>query len=182
MSYDQRPREQEYAPYYSSYIDLVPEGDIVAILATQLHDTFALVRELSDEQAQYAYAPGKWSIKQVIGHVADAERIFACRALRFARGDMTPLASFDENAYAAAGDFGNRRLASLLAELAAVRGATVALLAGLPAEAWVHSGVASGYPASVRALAWTTAGHELHHREILASRYLSRAAANDGSA
>ncbi|MEX1182791.1 MAG: DinB family protein [Gemmatimonadota bacterium] len=172
MSYDSRPAAGEFAGFYQKYVDLVPDGDIIAILATQLDDTSALLRELTDQQSLYAYAPGKWSVKQVVGHLTDSERIFACRALRFARGDQTPLPGFDEVPYAAAGEFDQRPLASLLAELSGGRRSTLALLAGLPADAWTRGGSANGQHVTVRALAWITAGHELHHREILASRYL----------
>ncbi|CAN5641052.1 DinB family protein [soil metagenome] len=177
MSHDEPPHGDEYAEYYGKYIALVPEGDIVAILATQLDDTLALLRELSDADARYAYAPGKWSVKEVIGHLADTERILAYRMLRFSRGDATPLPSFDENHYAAAGGFTNRKLPSLLAEMTAVRSATIALLAGLPRDVWRREGIASGWPVSVRAIAWIIAGHELHHRAILAERYLTRSEA-----
>jgi uncharacterized damage-inducible protein DinB len=174
MSYDQKPDNNEYAEFYAGYVALVPGGDIVAILATQLDDTFALLRELSDEQTLHAYAPGKWSIKEVIGHLADAERIFSYRILRFARADTTPLQGYDENTYVPAGEFDQRPLASLMAEYAAVRRATVALLAGLPAPSWTHQGTANRYPTTVRALAWAIAGHELHHRQLLAERYLNQ--------
>ena len=175
MSYQERPAETEFAEYYRNYVGLVPDGDIIAILATQIEDTLALVRDLTEQQALHAYAPGKWSVKQVIGHIIDAERIFGYRILRFARRDTTPLASFNENEYAANAMSDSRPLASLVAELSAVRRATVALLAGLPADPWTRSGPASGYDVSVRAIAWITAGHELHHREILTSRYLTGA-------
>jgi uncharacterized damage-inducible protein DinB len=175
MSYDQKPDNTEYAEFYAGYVALVPEGDIVAILATQLDDTFALLRELSDEQALHAYAPGKWSIKEVIGHLADAERVFSYRILRFARADTTPLQGYDENTYVPAGEFDGRPLASLMAEYAAVRRATVALLAGLPARSWTQQGTANRYPTTVRALAWAIAGHELHHRQLLTERYLHQA-------
>jgi uncharacterized damage-inducible protein DinB len=177
MAYEQAPQSDEYAPYYAPYVARVPGGDIVAILATQIDDTIALLRELTDEQAARAYAPGKWSIKQVIGHIADAERVFSYRALRFSRADEAPLPGFDEKVYADAGRFDERPLASLIAELAAVRRASVALLAGLPADAWTRTGTASDTRVSVRALAWITAGHELHHREILATRYLAEPSA-----
>jgi transposase len=172
MPRDQRPTADEFAPYYSTYVGLVPDGDIVAMLAAQVDDTTALLRELTDAQALHAYAPGKWSIKQVIGHITDAERVFVYRAMRIGRGDTTPLATFDENRYADAGGFDDRPLASLLAELGAVRRASIALFAGLPTEAWSRAGTASGYHVTVRGLAWITAGHELHHREILGSRYM----------
>ena len=174
MSFEQGPPASEYLDYYGKYIALVPAGDIVAILATQLEDTLIPVRELTDEQARFAYAPGKWTVKEVIGHMADCERIFAYRVLRISRADTTPLASFDENAFVPPARFNDRPLASLLAELAAVRRATVALLAGLPRDAWTRMGVASSNPVSVRALAWIIAGHELHHREILSTRYLAQ--------
>ena len=175
MPYDTRPDPGEYNAYYDRYVALVPEGDIIALLTVQLDDTIALVRDLSEEQALHTYAPGKWSIKEVLGHIMDAERIFMARALRFARGDATPLPSFDENRYAPAGGFNDRPLASLVSELTAVRRATVALLAGLPAAAWERKGTASDAPVSVRGLAWITAGHELHHRLILTQRYLAAA-------
>jgi uncharacterized damage-inducible protein DinB len=174
MSYDQKPDHSEYAEFYAGYVALVPDGDVVAILATQLDDTFALLRELNDEQALHRYAHGKWSIKEVIGHLADAERVFAYRILRFARADATPLQGYDENAYVPAGEFDLRPLASLMAEYAAVRRATVALLAGLPDGSWTRQGSANRYPTTVRALAWAVAGHELHHRQLLAERYLNR--------
>lgn len=172
MAYDHAPAPKEFNEYYSKYVQLVPAGDIIAILATQLDETLVPIHELSDEQARFAYAPGKWSVKEVLGHLADTERVFAYRALRIARADASPLASFDENAYVPAGRFNERRLASLIAELTAVRRATVALLAGLPAEAWTRIGTASTFPISVRGLAWIVAGHELHHRAIVAERYL----------
>jgi hypothetical protein len=181
MSYEERPAHGEYSEYYAKYVDRVPEGDIVAILATQLDDTLALLRELTDEQACSAYAPEKWSVKEVVGHIADTERVFAYRMLRIARGDGTPLPGFDENEYVPAGNFDGRPLASLLAELVAVRRSTVALLAGLPVAAWTRTGTASNASVSVRGAAWITAGHELHHREILTSRYVTASASTAGS-
>jgi uncharacterized protein (TIGR03083 family) len=180
MPYDERPDGGEYAEFYAKYVARVPDGDIVAILATQIDDTLALLRELSDDQAGGTYGPGKWSVKEVVGHVADAERVFAYRMLRIARGDATPLPGFDENAYVPTADFNARPLASLLAELVAVRRATVALLAGLPDDAWTRTGTASNAVVSVRGAAWITAGHELHHREILVSRYLTAPSAPAG--
>lgn len=173
MPYDSRPDPGEYNTYYDRYVALVPAGDIIALLSVQIDDTTALLRDLTEEQALHAYAPGKWSIKEVLGHIMDAERVFMQRALRFARGDKTPLPSFDENAYAIAGAFDERALASLISEFTAVRRATIAFLAGLSREAWERGGTASDHPVSVRGLAWITAGHELHHRQILVQRYIS---------
>jgi uncharacterized damage-inducible protein DinB len=173
MSHLERPGPGEYAEYYARYVARVPDGDIVMTLATEMEATIAMVDGLSDDQALHAYAPGKWSIKEVLGHIADAERVFAYRALRFGRGDQAPLEGFDENRYVPAGRFDQRTVASLTAELRTVRHATVSLLAGLPDEAWTRAGTASGYPVTVRGVAWITAGHELHHREILARRDLA---------
>lgn len=171
--YTEKPAASEHSPYYSKYIDRVPAGDIIGRLETQVEETARLLAGLTPEQAEHRYAPGKWSIKEVIGHIADAERIFAYRALRIGRGDATPLASFDENTYVPAGDFGSRSVADLVAEFRAVRAATVATFRGFPADAMTRLGTASNAPASVRALAWTIAGHELHHVNILRERYLA---------
>jgi uncharacterized damage-inducible protein DinB len=167
-----RPAADEFLPYYGKYIDAVPDGDLLQMLQTQLDETLTLVRGLPEEQGGHRYAPGKWSIRQVLSHVIDAERIFAYRALRIARGDRTPLASFDENAYADASGADARTLADLADELEHVRLATIALLRGLYDEALARRGTASDAEVSVRALAWIIAGHELHHRKLLRERYL----------
>ncbi len=175
--YEGRPGANEHSPYYGRYIARVPAGGLVSLLERQMQETRGLLEPLSDAQADHAYAPGKWTIKEVIGHLADSERIFSYRALRFGRGDATELAGFDQDPYVPAGAFGARMLVSLVEELTAVRQATVRLLAGLPAEAWLRRGVASGHVVSVRALACIIAGHELHHRSILETRYLARSLA-----
>ncbi|MEP7384014.1 MAG: DinB family protein [Gemmatimonadota bacterium] len=167
-----RPEASEYAPFYATYVGHVPGGDIVETLATQHDATMALLRSLPEETGGLRYAPGKWSVREVIGHIADAERIFGYRALRFARGDETPLSSFDENAFVANGSFDEHSLASLLDELEAVRRATVLFFASLNATEWMRRGTASNHTMTVRALAWVTAGHELHHLGLLKSRYL----------
>ncbi len=166
-----RPAAGEYAPYYGKYIEKVPHDDALASLATQAEDTLRLVRGLDDARALHRYAPGKWSVKEVLGHVSDAERVFAYRALRIARADETPLAGFDENAYVPAGRFDARPVESLAAEFAAVRAATLALFRALDADALLRRGTASGQPVSVRALAWIIAGHERHHHALLVERY-----------
>jgi DinB family protein len=167
------PDPSEYAPYYGKYVTLVSGQDVVAALEDQPRDTLALLAALSEEQGDYRYAPGKWSIKEMLGHVIDAERVFSYRALRFARNDGTPLASFEQDDYVRAGNFGNRRLADLIEEFIAVRRATVWLFRTLGAEAWMRRGVASGNPVSVRAVAYIIAGHELHHRTVLREKYLT---------
>ncbi len=165
------PAAGEYAPHYAGYVARVPQGDVLARLRKQIGETAALLRPLDAAKASYRYAPGKWSVIEVLGHLCDAERVFAYRALRFARGDETPLAGFDENVYVPAGEFERRSIADVVAEFEAVRAATVALLGGLPEAAWVRWGVANGQRVTVRALAHIIAGHELHHVEVLRTRY-----------
>ncbi|MGQ0815384.1 MAG: DinB family protein [Gemmatimonadota bacterium] len=166
-----RPVAGEYLDYYEKYIALVPDGDLVELLACNADETIALLRHQPPELADHAYAEGKWTVKQVVGHVCDAERVFTYRLLRIGRGDETPLAGFDENAYVPLGRFSERTLESLLEEFAAIRQATIALIAGLPDEAWSRSGIANNHPISARAIAYIIAGHELHHRQILVNRY-----------
>jgi uncharacterized damage-inducible protein DinB len=166
-----RPAAGEYAPYYGTYIGKVPEGDLLQILENQRRETQSLLGGLSDAKALHRYAPGKWSIKEVVGHLTDAERVFSYRALRFARGDAKPLQSFDENAWVPPGKFDARPLKDLAAEFDAVRRATIALLRTFDAEALQRRGVASDNPVSVRALAYIIAGHERHHVGLLHERY-----------
>ncbi len=170
------PAADEYAPFYAGYIARVPGDDALAPLAAQESETAELLAGLSEEQAAFRYAPGKWSVKQVAAHLSDAERVFAYRALRIARGDRTPLPGFDENAYAAEAGADARPLADLAAELRAVRAATLALFRGLDPAALLRRGTANGVPVTVRAAAWIIAGHERHHLGILRDRYLARLA------
>lgn len=167
-----RPGADEFAPFYAGYVARVPEGEVAAALESQLEDTLIVLRGLGEDQAGHRYAPGKWSIREVVGHLADTERIMAYRALRIARGDATPLPGFAEDDYVAHAGFDERTLQDLCEELSAVRLATLLLLRGLPAEAWTRRGTSNGHETSVRALAYVIAGHELHHREILRERYL----------
>jgi uncharacterized damage-inducible protein DinB len=166
-----RPAADEYAPYYGRYIDLVQGDDGVSALASQITDTAELLGRVDEQRATHRYAPGKWSVKQVVGHLADAERVFSYRALRFARADETPLPGFDENTYAERGDFDRRPLRELVLELRAVRAASIALFGALAPDAALRRGTANNTPMSVRALVWTIAGHELHHRRVLKERY-----------
>jgi uncharacterized damage-inducible protein DinB len=172
-----RPDASEFLPYYGKYIDRVPDGDLLETLRTQLGETLALVRGLPEERGGHRYAPGKWSIREVLGHVIDAERIFAYRVLRIGRGDATPLASFDENAYAESSGADARTLADLAEELEHVRLGNIALLRGLGDEGLARQGTASGGTVSARALAWIIAGHELHHVALLRERYLAESPA-----
>lgn len=166
-----RPQSDEYAPYYETYVSLIPGDDIVTVLEAQRVQMAQLLAARSEREGNFRYAPGKWSVKEVIGHICDAERIFAYRLLRIARGDETPLASFEQNDYIAPGAFGERTLADLAAEFAAVRAATLTLVQSLTAEAWVRRGTASEKTVSARALAYIIAGHEVHHRKILDEKY-----------
>lgn len=170
------PAAGEYADVYARYVERVPSGDVVTIIRDQLAETLKLLRGLDPSQTTSGYAPGKWSIRDIVLHMADTERVMAYRALRIARADATPLASFDENAWTPMAGANDRSMESLLGELEATRRATVAMLDGLPAEAWARSGTASNRRVTVRALAWIIAGHERHHLAIIRERYLTRGA------
>jgi DinB family protein len=166
------PGADEYDPYYSGYVARVPAGaDILEVLALQRQAMLARFRGVPEVRGAHRYAPGKWSVRQVVLHLCDAERILAYRALRIARGDTTPLPGFDEEAYAPTSGADAVPLAELVAAFADVRQASLALFRHLPAEAWARRGTANGAPVSVRALAWIIAGHERHHLAVLAERY-----------
>jgi hypothetical protein len=165
-----QPGPTEYAPFYADYVALVPEEEIVPALEAQLEDMLSLLRGVPEEQASVRHAPYTWSIKQVVGHVTDAERIFAGRALRFARSDPSPLPGFDENAYARVAGFDRLPLGDVVSELEAVRRANLWLFRHLPDAAWSRSGEANGNVVSVRALAYIIAGHARHHTAILRRR------------
>ena len=166
-----RPQAGEFDPYYAQYIDRVPDGDIAGLLEQQIERTAATLRTIPASKGTYRYAEGKWSVGEVIGHLSDAERVFAYRALRIARADTTPIEGFDENAYVPAGEFDRRTLADLIAEFEAVRQATVALARSFAAAAWTRVGTANRKPISARALLYIAAGHELHHLNTLRERY-----------
>jgi hypothetical protein len=168
-----RPVAGEYAPYHGGYVNEVPDGDVLALLERQARETIALLRGVGEQKAGHRYAAGKWSIREVIGHLVDAERVFTYRALTFARGDTTALPGFDENGWAAASNADTRTLASLIDEFSAVRAATLALFRGFGDAELARRGTASGHPVTVRGLLYVTTGHERHHVRILRERYLS---------
>jgi hypothetical protein len=158
-----RPGADEYRPFYDTYISLVPDSDIIAQLDTQNEETVATLRPFTAAQAEWRPAPGGWNAKEVVGHLADVERVFAFRALWFARNDATPLPGMDQETFMAGANFADRSLDDLVAELVAIRRASLVFFRSLDAAAWARSGVADGSPVSVRALAYIIAGHELHH-------------------
>lgn len=168
-----RPAAGEYAAYAESDIARVSGSDARVALETQRDEVLALLAGLTDRQVQgVAYAPGKWTLKEVLGHLVDDERIFCYRLLCVARGEETPLPGFDEKRYAATSGAEGRPLAELLDEYRVVRESTLALLRGLPREAWTRRGVVNGYEATARGLAFHIAGHELRHVEALRTKYL----------
>jgi uncharacterized damage-inducible protein DinB len=168
-----RPAINEYSSYYGTYIDKVTEDGLIEILDRQHDTTMSLLRSITEAQGDHRYAPGKWSVKEVIGHLIDSERIFTYRALRFARGDATPLPGFEQDDYVPAGKFGQRSMLDLATEYHHVRQASLVLFRSLDEEALARRGIASGVEVSVRALAYIVAGHERHHVEILRTRYLA---------
>jgi hypothetical protein len=168
-----RPQPGEYAEYYERYIFLVPENDILTVLNTQLGDTLSLLREVTEAQGNTRHPPYSWSVKEVVGHLIDGERIFGVRAFRFARGDATPLPSFEENDYVREGHFDARQVRDLAEEFEVVRRSNLCLFRQLDGAGWLRTGVASDNRVSVRALAYIIAGHTRHHVAILKKR-LSR--------
>jgi len=169
-----RPEPGEYAPYYDRYISLIPGSDILGTLESQRRQMMLLLSGRDESDGDSRYAPGKWTVKQVLGHICDTERIFAYRALRFARGDRTPIEGFEQDDYVSNGPFAQRPLAELIEDYIAVRRATLTLLRNLDEAAWTRRGIANKNEVSVRALAYIIAGHELHHRRILEEKYFAR--------
>lgn len=166
-----RPRSDEYADFYRPYIAAV-EGPLLTGLESDGDAWRTLLAAVPPYREGYRYADGKWSLREVVGHVIDAERMFSVRTMAFARGDRSHFPSFDESAYAAASGADRRSLADLAEEFSAVRTATLLLLRSFEDAAWDRRGVASGYEFTVRSLAWIIAGHSRHHRAVLTERYL----------
>jgi uncharacterized damage-inducible protein DinB len=166
-----RPEPTEYADFYANYISKVPGTDVLGVLESQRVQMLQLFAGRSERDGSFRYAPGKWTVKEVLGHTTDTERIFTYRALRIARGDQTPLPGFEQDDFVQKGEFGKRTLAGLIEEFAAVRSASLVLFRSFQEEAWPRRGVASQKEVTVRALAFITAGHQIHHRLILEERY-----------
>ena len=166
-----RPAKTEYDAYYERYISLVPDEDVLVTLDLQLSETLILLRGLSEQHGAFRYEPKKWSVKEVLGHLIDTERVMSYRALRIGRNDRTPLAGFEQDDYIKYGDFDKRSVSKLSREFEQVRRATISLFRNLEPEAWERRGIANKVEVSVRALAYIIAGHELHHKAILKDRY-----------
>jgi len=167
-----RPQPTEYAAYYEKYVSLVPGTDILGVLEAQGMLMAQLLGARSEREGNFRYAPDKWTLKEVVGHITDSERIFAYRALRISRNDKTPIEGFEQDDYVKNGSFNDRTLVDIAGEFSQVRGATLALFLGLGGDAWQRRGVANKNEVTVRALAFIIAGHELHHRRILEEKYL----------
>jgi len=167
-----RPDATEYAPYYGKYISLIPEGDLIKIMNEQFDHTLATLGNVSETQSLARYEPGKWSIKEVIGHLVDTERIMSYRALRIARGDETPIPGFEQDDYVRAANFDARPFAEIMNEFQAVRQATLTLFRSFDEAALSRRGTASDLAVSARALTHIVAGHERHHINVLQMKYL----------
>ena len=168
-----RPEKNEYGEWYAGYISQVPEEDILTAITSQADEVEELAASIPEEKGAYTYADGKWTIKEVLGHLNDGERIFAYRALRIARGDQTPLPGFEQDDYIATGRFNERTVSDLVNEFVLLRHSNVKLFENLEDAAWHRIGTASDNPISVRAIAYIMVGHVRHHLNILRSRYLA---------
>jgi len=167
-----RPTPAEYAPYYETYIGKVPPGDIIDLLASGVEETVRLLHDLGDHQAVFRYARGKWSIKEIVGHLSDTERVYTYRALRFVRNDATVLPGFDQDTFVDEAAFDARPLADILDEFRAVRAASIAFVRGTSPATLLRRGTARGFEFTVRAIPYILAGHEIHHMGVVKERYL----------
>lgn len=167
-----RPAPTEYAPYYAQYVDMLPEGNILDILQSQHRDTQQLLAAVGETGGDFRYAPGKWSLKQVIGHLCDSERVFAYRALVFARNDRSPLPSMEQDDYVQQSNFEGRTLLSIANEFASIRAATLSLFHSVDGDMWMRRGTANNVEFTVRAMPYIIGGHELHHMAVVRTRYL----------
>lgn len=167
----ERPDASEYAPFYAGYIAKIPAESLLEILERQSQELRDLAATVSPDQELHRYEPGKWSVREVFGHLIDGERVFGYRAFRIGRGDKTPLPGFDENEFIAGSHYHDQDLAALAEEFALVRAGNLAVFKGLSDEDWRHAGTANGQPISARALAFIMAGHVEHHVAILGEQY-----------
>lgn len=168
-----RPEKNEYNEYYETYASLVPETEIVPALENQVVEIQDIFAAISEEKGSFAYAEDKWTIKELLGHLIDTEKMFAYRALRIARADKTPIEGFEQNGYVENGNFNSRNLADLTEEFLLLRRTNLYFFKNLDDDAWLRTGTASGFPFSVRALAYISVGHVRHHLNILKNRYLA---------
>jgi|HubBroStandDraft_6_1064221.scaffolds.fasta_scaffold272788_2 hypothetical protein len=168
-----RPQPGEYASYYERYISLIQGEEMLHTLDEQRRQMLLLLSCRDEKDGDFRYAPEKWSVKEVLGHICDTERIFAYRALRFSRADATHLAGFEQDDYVRNGPFGQRPLSDLVEDFIAVRRGTISLFRNLDEASWIRRGIANNNEVSVRALAYIIAGHELHHRRILEEKYFA---------
>ena len=166
------PDPSEYPSYYQKYMDRIPPGEAVATLERQIGGTLAFLKSIPEERAGFRYEPGKWSIREIVGHLSDVERIMTYRALRFARNDQTPVPGFEPDDYIPPSGFDGRTLEDLAEEFGNVRRATLSFFRGLDEAAWQRRGQASGFEVSVRAFPYIVAGHELHHMDVVRTKYL----------
>lgn len=172
-AFSQRPGVSEYAPYFQRYVDLVPDGDVIATLERQAAESLQMLRGLDPVKGHYRYAPGKWALNEVLVHIIDTERVFSHRAFRFSRGDRSPLPSFDQDAYIERVANVRYDLPDLVDQFARLRASTLDLFRGFTREMLEMRGVASNNEVTVRALVWITAGHERHHMELIRANYLA---------
>lgn len=167
-----RPLIEEFPEYTRSYIQLIPEGNIVDLLEAQKTETLRLLSDITEAETKYRYAEGKWSLREVIGHLTDTERIMAYRLLCISRGDQTPLSGFSENDYVKEGCYHLRSLSELLEDYQTVRRSTLSLMKGVPQSGWGRTGIANSYKISAAIIPYMIAGHELHHIKIIKNKYL----------
>jgi hypothetical protein len=168
-----RPEENEFAPAYKGYISQVLEDDAIVALEAELNESLAFFRAIDEQASKTAYAEGKWTIRQVLGHIVDTERVMSYRALRFARNDKTELPGFEQDDFMRGASFNEVSMGDMLREFEYLRRANILMFRNLSAEAWERRGVASGREITVRALAYIVVGHEKHHRKVVRERYLS---------
>ena len=166
-----RPDSTEYAPFYAGYIELVPEDDVLSAIETQSSETQKVLSSIDEARASYRYAEGKWSVKEMFGHITDGERVFGYRALCISRGEEQPLPGFDEKEYTANANYDAWKIGDLAEQYALVRRANIVMFRNLPPDAWTRRGIASNNPVTVRALAYMMVGHERHHLRVLRERY-----------